>query len=140
MTPPLYARVSSNYVDRFLSLLGNIMQVLKFVLATAAAALIAVPAIAQNVGDTAATAPSTASSKKVVRAQNRQIEKTVRRALTKTKGLDSSGVTILVKKNVVTLNGTVADESQIALAESVARGAANSSTVSNKLTIREIGN
>jgi hyperosmotically inducible periplasmic protein len=140
MTPPLYARVSSNYVDRFLSLLGNIMQVLKFVLATAAAALIAVPAFAQNVGDTAATAPSTASSKKVVRAQNRQIEKTVRRALTKTKGLDSSGVTILVKKNVVTLNGTVADDSQIALAESVARGAANSSTVSNKLTVREIGN
>ena len=140
MTPPLYARVSSNYVDRFLSLLGNIMQVLKFVLATAAAALIAVPAFAQTVGDTAATAPSTASSKKVVRAQNRQIEKTVRRALTKTKGLDSSGVTILVKKNVVTLNGTVADDSQIALAESVARGAANSSTVSNKLTVREIGN
>jgi len=140
MTPPLYARVSSNYVDRFLSLLGNIMQVLKFVLATAAAALIAVPAFAQNVGDTAATAPSTASSKKVVRAQNHQIEKTVRRALTKTKGLDSSGVTILVKKNVVTLNGTVADDSQIALAESVARGAANSSTVSNKLTVREIGN
>jgi len=140
MTPPLYARVCSNYVDRFLSLLGNIMQVLKFVLATAAAALIAVPAFAQTVGDTAATAPSTASSKKVVRAQNRQIEKTVRRALTKTKGLDSSGVTILVKKNVVTLNGTVADDSQIALAESVARGAANSSTVSNKLTVREIGN
>lgn len=116
------------------------MQVFKFALATAAAALIALPAFAQNVGATATAVPSTASSKKVVRAQNRQIEKTVRRALTKTKGLDSSGVTILVRKNVVTLNGTVADDSQIALAESVARGAANSSTVSNKLTVREIGN
>src|SRR5471032_3505688 len=116
------------------------MQVLKFVFATAAAALIALPAFAQNVGDTTATVPSTASSKKVVRAQNRQIEKTVRRALTKTKGLDSSGVTILVKKNVVTLNGTVADDSQIALAESSAKDAAQSNKVTNNLTVREVGN
>ena len=116
------------------------MRVLKFVVTTAAAALVALPAFAQNASDTASTAAPAASGKKAVRAQNRQIEKTVRRALTKTKGLDSSGITILVKHNVVTLDGTVPDESQIALAESSAKGAAPSNKVTNNLTVREVGN
>jgi hyperosmotically inducible protein len=137
----LKAYVTGNFVDCFISsLLGNVMQVLKFVVTTAAAALIALPAFAQNSSDTASTTPPAASGKKAVRAQNHQIEKTVRRALTKTKGLDSSGITILVKHNVVTLDGTVPDESQIALAESSAKDAAQSNKVTNNLTVREVGN
>lgn len=116
------------------------MQLLKLVVATAAAALIALPALAQDSSDTASGAPPAASGKKAVRAQNRQIEKTVRRTLSKTKGLDSSGITILVKNGVVTLDGTVPDESQIALAGSSAKNAAQSSKVTNNLTVREVGN
>jgi hyperosmotically inducible periplasmic protein len=115
------------------------MQVFKVLATTAVAALISLPAFAQNTGD-AGAAPSTASSKKVVRAQNRQIEKTVRRALTKTKGLDSSAITILVKKGVITLAGTVTSDSQIPLAEHAAQDAAQSNTVANNLTVRVPGN
>lgn len=78
-------------------------------------------------------------SKKVQRARNHQLEKTVRRALSHTKDLESAGITVLAKGGVVTLDGTVPENDQIQLAEDTASGVAGVSSVKNNLIMRETG-
>jgi hyperosmotically inducible periplasmic protein len=106
--------------------------------AIAAATLLSIPAFAQTTDD--ATAMQAApTGKKAMRAEDRALARAVRRSMSKTKGLQSSKITVLAKGGAVTLAGTVPDSSQIPLAESAAQGTAGVKSVSNRLSIKEPG-
>lgn len=79
------------------------------------------------------------SSAKSMRAANHKLEKDVRRALSKTKGIDVSGITVLAKGGAVTLTGKVPESSQAELATQVAQGVAGVTAINNKLGIGEPG-
>ncbi|WP_254369036.1 BON domain-containing protein [Paraburkholderia phenazinium] len=108
---------------------------------------IALAAAAALVGTTCVNAQTSAGSadnaiqpsKKALRARNFQLEKTVRRALTHTKDLDSAGITVLAKGGVVALDGTVPDNDEIQIANDAAAGVAGVSSVKNNLIMRESG-
>ncbi|CAM2156528.1 hyperosmotically inducible periplasmic protein [Pararobbsia alpina] len=69
--------------------------------------------------------------KKAQRAANHALAKRVRVALDKTKGLDSSDITVLAKGGVVSLEGTVPDDKQIPLAESTTKSVSGVDSVTN---------
>jgi hyperosmotically inducible periplasmic protein len=83
---------------------------------------------------------SSQQPKKAIRAQNRQLAMNVRHALTKTKDLTGSGITVLAKGGVVTLDGTVPTDDQIQLAADTASHVTGVKSVKNNLTMREEGN
>jgi hyperosmotically inducible periplasmic protein len=89
--------------------------------------------------DDASTTTSGTTSKKAMRAQNRSLEKVVRRSFNKTKGLNGSDITVVVRGNNVALAGSVPDASQIELAGNAASAAPGVSHVDNRITIREPG-
>ncbi|HEY1997004.1 BON domain-containing protein [Paraburkholderia sp.] len=105
----------------------------------AAAALGAAPYVSAQT-DSGASDAAPPSSKKAARAHNHQLEKSVRHALTHTKHLDSSGITILVKGSVVTLEGNVPTDDEIQLAGKVAGGVSGVTSVTNNLSMHEAGN
>jgi hyperosmotically inducible protein len=90
--------------------------------------------------DDTSTATSGTPSKKEMRAQNRALEKSVRRSINKTKGLSGAGINIIVRGSKVTLEGSVTDQSQIELAGKAASATSGVSHVDNRVTIREPGN
>ncbi|HEY1998379.1 BON domain-containing protein [Paraburkholderia sp.] len=90
--------------------------------------------------DAATTSSSPVQSKKAVRAQNRELVKTVRHALTHTKNLDSSDITVLAKGGVVTLDGTVPSDDQIQRATDATSSVPGVTSVRNNLILREAGN
>jgi hyperosmotically inducible periplasmic protein len=100
--------------------------------------------VAHAQSDASASAPVAASSSKAarkqVRAENRALAKSVRQALAHTKGLVSSGITVLAKSGAVTLTGTVPDQPQISLAETTAKGVSGVTSVKNNLTLDIVGN
>jgi hyperosmotically inducible protein len=87
----------------------------------------------------AATDSTARASKKALHTQNHKLEMAVRRALTHTKNLESSGITVLAKAGVVTLDGTVPSNDQIQRAADTATGVAGVSSVKNNLIMRETG-
>lgn len=92
--------------------------------------------------DTGASAPVPASSKesrKQLRAENRALAKRVRQALAHTKGLTSSGITVIAKSGAVTLTGTVPDQAQIGLAEATAKNVSGVTSLKNNLTLDIVG-
>jgi hyperosmotically inducible periplasmic protein len=107
-------------------------------IAASVAALLSVPAFSQTASD-ATSAQSPASSKKAVRMENRQTARAVRKAMAAVKGLQSDKIVVIAKGNIVTLAGTVPDESQIALAENAAKSVSKAQTVANDLTVKEPG-
>nr|WP_241030967.1 BON domain-containing protein [Paraburkholderia sp. Ac-20347] len=64
------------------------------------------------------------------------LAKSVRRALVKVKGLDSTNVVVLAKNGDIVVGGSVPDSSQIPLAISTAQGVADVKSVKNALTIK----
>ena len=76
---------------------------------------------AQSSDAAAATSPSAQPTPKQTRQANHALVKRVRTALDKTQGLDSTDITVLAKGGSVSLEGTVPEQQQIALAESTAR-------------------
>jgi hyperosmotically inducible protein len=90
--------------------------------------------------DSAATNSSPQQSKKTMRAQNRQLAKSVRHALTHTKNLVSSGITVLARGGVVVLDGTVPNDDQIQRAADATSGVPGVRSVKNNLVVREGGN
>ncbi|MFM0477019.1 BON domain-containing protein [Paraburkholderia strydomiana] len=72
-------------------------------------------------------------ARKAERASDRALAKKVRVALTKTKGLDISNVTVLARKGDVTLDGTVPDDRQVQLAQNGAEGVEGVSSLKNNL-------
>lgn len=80
-----------------------------------------------------------APSAKETRKANRLLEKQVRSALVRVKGLDSGSVVVVANGSVVTLGGSVPDASQIPTAVSAAQGVKGVSEVHNSLTIKARG-
>jgi hyperosmotically inducible periplasmic protein len=110
-------------------------KLLPIVVFAVTSALAAAPSLAQ----TSASAPTSTTSKKTIRAQNRQLENQVRHTLTKTKDLDAAGITVVARSGKVTLDGTVPDEDQIQLAGDTAAGVPGVSNVTNNVHMREAG-
>ena len=81
----------------------------------------------------AATAAPATSAKKV----DRKLGYTVRKALSKTQGVDVSNISVRSRSGAVTLTGTVPDQGQIDKAGEVAQGVAGVKSVSNKLTVMQ---
>jgi hyperosmotically inducible protein len=116
------------------------MKVSRFIcVGIAAATLIASPAFSQTTDDATSTQSAAPTSKKAMRAEDRQLARAVRKSMSKTKGLQSDKITVLAKGGAVTLAGTVPDSSQIPLAETAAQGTAGVKSVSNRLSIKEPG-
>jgi hyperosmotically inducible periplasmic protein len=68
-----------------------------------------------------------------------KLEGQVRHALTTNK-IESSDIRVVARNGVVTLDGTVQDESQIAQATTVAQGVTGVKSVKNNLSKHEAGN
>ena len=88
-------------------------------------------------GDGAVTASSTASSRtRETKAANRALQKSVRHALSKAKGLSIANIEVRARSGVVTLQGSVPESRQTNLATEVASGVAGVVSVKNLLTVR----
>ncbi|MDN7177278.1 BON domain-containing protein [Caballeronia sp. SEWSISQ10-4 2] len=103
--------------------------------------IIIAAALATTLGTTYAqdvSKASTSSSKKAARAQNRQLENSVRKALDKEK-LDASDIRLKVKNGDVALEGTVQRAEEIQVAGNVAKSVKGVENVQNDLTLRTEG-
>lgn len=81
----------------------------------------------------ATTAAPATSAKKV----DRKLGYSVRKALSKTQGVDVSNISVRSHGGAVTLTGTVPDQGQIDKAGEVAQGVAGVKSVTNKLTVMQ---
>jgi hyperosmotically inducible protein len=86
-------------------------------------------------GDSASTPAAGTSAGGTPKQQDHALAKNVRHALYKTKGLVSSGITVLVKNGMVSLDGTVPEQGQIALAGDAAQSVTGVASVKNNLTL-----
>ncbi|MGF6241692.1 MULTISPECIES: BON domain-containing protein [Paraburkholderia] len=97
-------------------------------------------AYAQSSDATAASgAMSAAPTAKSTKAANRALQRSVRKALSKTKGLSVTNITVRARSGAVTLEGSVPEQPQVDLATQAAQGVAGVTSVKNALTIRAIG-
>ena len=80
-------------------------------------------------------ATKAASSAKELRAADRALQRSVRRALAKTKGLEMINVVVRARNGAVVLEGTVPEQAQIDLATRAAQDVAGVTSVKNALTI-----
>jgi len=80
-----------------------------------------------------------ASAPVSVKAANRALAKSVRRALGRTKGLDPTRIYVKVSNGVVTLSGNLRNQKQIDLAGSTASGVQGVVSVDNRITIFDEG-
>lgn len=96
-------------------------------------------AYAQSSDAMAASGAMAAPSAKSVKASNRALQRSVRKALSKTKGLSVDNITVRARSGAVTLEGSVPEQPQIDLATQAAQGVAGVTSVKNDLTIRAIG-
>jgi osmotically-inducible protein OsmY len=87
----------------------------------------------------AGTAPTSSSAAPSAKSANKQLAKDVRHAMTKTKGLVSSNITVRASGGAVTLAGTVPDAAQIDKATAAAKSVPGVTSVKNAVTIREVG-
>lgn len=90
---------------------------------------------AQESAAASATANPTASDAKAAKAADRALQKNVLRALSKTRGLRVSAITVRARNGVVTLEGTVPEQSQIDLATQAAEAVEGVTSVTNALSL-----
>ncbi|ASW02316.1 BON domain-containing protein [Paraburkholderia aromaticivorans] len=90
---------------------------------------------AQSSDAAAAAGRSHASDAKAVKAADRALQKSVVRALSKTKGLRSATITVRARSGAVILEGTVPEQSQVGLATQAAEGVEGVTSVTNTLTL-----
>jgi hyperosmotically inducible periplasmic protein len=101
-------------------------------------------ALAQG-GDTAsATGSMSATGKaakptKAERSANHALQKKVRVALAKTRGLNVANISVRARNGAIVLEGTVPEAPQVDLATQVAQGVEGVSSVRNLLTTRQVG-
>jgi hyperosmotically inducible periplasmic protein len=70
---------------------------------------------------------------------NFRLEEAVQKAFDKQKHFDSSGIRVVSRDGVVSLEGTMPDDKQIARATDVATSTPGVKSVTNSLTVREEG-
>jgi hyperosmotically inducible protein len=97
--------------------------------------LASLSAFAQASGTDAMAAPSAHASK----AENRQLGKAVKRALTKNKEIDASNIYVRARDGVVRLTGFVPENAQIQIASDAAQSVSGVTSVDNKLSVRQPG-
>jgi hyperosmotically inducible periplasmic protein len=86
-----------------------------------------------------ASGPSaSANTAQTAKAADRALQKQVRRALARTKGLDITNVTVRARGGLVTLQGSVPDAQQVDLAGRVANGVDGVTSVKNGLRVHSI--
>jgi hyperosmotically inducible protein len=90
---------------------------------------------ASDTGTTQAPAVSQPTQKQA----NRALQKKVRAALTRAKGIDAANILVRARSGVVTLEGTVPEQDQADKAVQVAQGVAGVSSVKNALSVKEPG-
>ncbi|MCX4147395.1 BON domain-containing protein [Paraburkholderia madseniana] len=100
--------------------------------------LASVNAYAQS-SDAAPAAPMAASSAPSAKAANRALGRKVRTALSKTKGLSVTNITVRARGGAVTLAGTVPEQPQVDLATQAAQAVPGVTSVKNALSIRPVG-
>ena len=83
-------------------------------------------------------APASASARSI-RQANRLLARDVRRTLVRVRGLDSGNIVVVARGGSVMLGGSVPAASQIELATEAAKGVKGVTSVSEKLTIRAVG-
>ncbi|BEU27908.1 BON domain-containing protein [Paraburkholderia sp. 22B1P] len=86
-----------------------------------------------------AMASSPAASHKAMKAADRRLQKDVLRALARTKGLNASGISVRARSGVVTLQGTVPEQSETDIAARAAESVAGVTLVKNALGVRDEG-
>jgi hyperosmotically inducible protein len=101
--------------------------------------LASINAYAQSSDAMAASGTMAAPSAKSTKAANRALQRSVRKALSKTKGLSVANITVRARSGAVTLEGSVPEQPQIDLATQTAQGVSGVTSVKNALTIRAIG-
>jgi hyperosmotically inducible protein len=101
--------------------------------------LASLSAFAQASGTDAMAAPAAAASAHSSKAENRQLGKTVKRALTKNKEIDASNIYVRARDGAIRLTGYVPENAQIQIATDVAQGVSGVSSVDNKLSVRQPG-
>ncbi|KXU82210.1 transport-associated protein [Paraburkholderia monticola] len=97
--------------------------------------LASLDAYAQSSGADAASARPYASDAKAGKAADRALQKSVVRALSRTKGLRATTITVRAHNGAVTLEGTVPEQSQVGLATQAAEGVEGVTSVTNALTL-----
>jgi hyperosmotically inducible periplasmic protein len=78
-------------------------------------------------------------SARASKSEDRQLAKSVQRALSRAQNLDAGRVFVRATSGAVTLTGTVPSGDQIARAEQVARGGNGVTSVTNKLAVQSSG-
>jgi hyperosmotically inducible periplasmic protein len=94
-----------------------------------------VSAMAQ--GASASSMPTEKLSKSE-KAENRALQKTVRRALAKTKGLSVTNILVKARSGAVTLQGSVPESQQIELATETTQHVSGVTSVTNNLSVRAV--
>lgn len=109
------------------------------ILKTLGAALcLSVACSASYAQDNSASAPAAATSAApTAKKADRKLGYTVRKALSKTQGVDVSNIAVRSRGGAVTLTGTVPDQGQIDKAGDAAKGVAGVKSVTNKLTVMQ---
>ena len=87
----------------------------------------------------AMAAPSTKEQSKATKAANRALQKKVRGALAKAKGITVANITVRARGGAVVLQGSVPEPGQIERATEVAKGVEGVTSVKNALSIRPEG-
>nr|WP_249206388.1 BON domain-containing protein [Burkholderia multivorans] len=81
-------------------------------------------------------AASAGMSPKAVRQANRALRRKVYAALARHKEIGAGSISVIAKGGAITLNGTVAEASQIETVEQVARDVAGVTSVTNRLAVQ----
>jgi hyperosmotically inducible protein len=84
-----------------------------------------------------AMAASGAATAKTTRQANRALRRKVYAAIVKHKEIDAGNISVVAKDGAVTLNGTVADASQVDEVTEIAKGVAGVMSVTSRLTVRK---
>ncbi|MFM0504017.1 BON domain-containing protein [Paraburkholderia caffeinilytica] len=101
--------------------------------------LASINAYAQSSDAAAPAAASSAPSAKSVKQADRALGRKVRGALSKTKGLSVTNITVRARSGAVTLAGTVPEQPQVDLATQAAQAVPGVTSVKNALSIRPVG-
>jgi hyperosmotically inducible periplasmic protein len=108
------------------------------VLASAIVALVSLTAAAQDGSATDASAVVLASNAKATKAANRALQKSVRKAMSRDRGLNLENLTVRARGGVVTLMGTVPSAGQVGLATQITQNVPGVTSVVNQLAIRPV--
>ena len=91
---------------------------------------------ASNMAPSSSVPPQAAATSS--KAADHKLDRDVRRALGKTKGVDSTNIFVHTRGGTVTLLGTVPNDGQISKAGEVAKGVSGVTSVSNKLSLTPV--